>query len=162
MLEVLSWIDDYPLQRAILVKPKTYPMYLQATKGTRPNIVARPSPAKLVFVVVDAPKSGLPTVGRPHYSILPASAMRYHLLREQSFFMLALDESRLLVSFEKAATPSQRHVISVLRKKTLALPNSKFSLMVFPSTRGSSCGCGCITQDQVVGLKEGSGTAFFL
>ncbi|KAL2826478.1 hypothetical protein BDW59DRAFT_160996 [Aspergillus cavernicola] len=174
MFEVLTWLDDYPLQRALQVRPpktsppkasppKASPLYLQATKGTRPNIVARPSPAKIIFVVVDAPKSGPATGGRPHYSVLPASAMHYLSQSGLSFYMLALDESRLLVSFEKLATPGQKHVMSILgKKKTLALPNSKFPLTVFPSTRDSSCGCGCITQDQVVALKQGSGTSFLL
>ncbi|KAL1961711.1 hypothetical protein VTN77DRAFT_1111 [Rasamsonia byssochlamydoides] len=158
LLEMLSWIGDYPLQRTVRVPDSD--IYLQATSGTRPNIVARPSRASLKFVMVDAPK-GLGR-GKPHYAILPAGAQP---CQKQELQLLALDETNQRVFFEECARPCRRHIIGILEKgkkfRALTLPDSKYSVKVLPSKR-ARCECGCITQDQKVGLEEGRGTLFLI
>ncbi|KAL1982007.1 hypothetical protein VTN96DRAFT_1831 [Rasamsonia emersonii] len=159
---MLSWIDDYPLQRILQVQPTPLEpvVYLQATTGSRPNIVARPSEASLNFVVVDAPKAGLPRV-RPHYAILPSSERP---MQKRELHLLAIDEANQQVFFEESVMPRPRHVIGIREKRNksraLMLPGSEYSLKVCPSTRKKHCECGCITQDQRVSLEKGWGTLF--
>lgn len=162
LFEMLSWIDDSLLQRILQVQPASLQpvVYLQATTGSRPNIVARPSEAPLNFVVVDAPKAGF-ALARPHYAILPGSERP---LQQRELHLLAIDQRNQQVCSEQSEIPCSRHIIRIWERgskfRALMLPGSQCSLKVCPSTRKKHCECGCITQDQRVTLEKDWGTLF--
>lgn len=177
MFEILSWVGDYKLQRyvefthGVSKSSAGTTVYLQATRGSRPNVIGRPNKTPLNFLLADAPtlrdddgssKSKPPPP--PHYTILPVNA---HHSQENKLWMLSLAENEKKVSFEDPVVPRRRHVIGVKSKNTkegsteyLGVPDSELSLKILPSTRKKGCECGCITQDQEVTLQRGRGTLF--
>ena len=171
MLEILSWIDDYPLKRVLEIVPQKgnesqHPEYLRATNGSQPNIVVRPGQDNLSylnFVLAGAPKAG--SMEKPYYVVLPA---RVEVGLESPLLFLTLDddgEKRRLIFCEERRDAYEVMKIGIQfqgkggKWALLWFPSSKQVLEVEPSNRRRHCDFSCVVQDRHVGVKE-TGTRF--
>ena len=158
---MLSWINDYGLCRTFEISDKPG-LYLQSTRGSRPNIVARPgrnSNASFNFVVVDAPKGG------------PTQHFRYAIIPTQNrprgddlyyFLTMIENEQEQVISLCEGTVPQKDNTVKLWKKPKghkLTMLGSTYYLEVRIRPR-KLCDCGCITQDYPLGVKEVGGTFF--
>lgn len=166
ILEMLSWIKDYSLFRKFEVGERRG-VYLHATKGVQPNIVARRGQddigSSFKLVVVSAAKNRAP-LGHHRFAITPAHCEPRN--DDCSFYFLTVNpegEGAILLS----DTPANESTFSLSRKgktgrfKLTSALASSASLAVRPSKR-KLCECGCITQDDVVGFHPTENSSFSL
>ncbi|KAI9777870.1 MAG: hypothetical protein M1839_008547 [Geoglossum umbratile] len=172
LLEMLGWISDYKLRRSLEVglpkKGTQSPgVFLQATKGSRPNVIARPIRASLNFILAAVSKKVPETpegiaferfvimgARDPPNQDLPAAPGR-------PFHLLNVDEGQKSVTLSAVtAAPKKSNVFAVMFAGSVVLSGTQLSLKVQPSNRVKRCDCGCITQDQTVGVELGKGTTF--
>jgi hypothetical protein len=110
MLEILSWIDDYPLNRTFRVDGrKGLEIHLQATTGSRPNIIARPGQSFFKVVIASAPNAK--SDQHCHYLILPPQSSPQQV-KPLLFLTLGADETppRLVFEEQSLDAPSQMRI----------------------------------------------------
>lgn len=166
---MLGWIKDYKLRRRFEVAERNAKysqrpgVCLQATKGSRPRIIARPdrnSPSCLRFILSDVPKAekGEP---RPQYVVLPAQDQADEGKPLRLLTLVQNNEEALLEFCETAVAQRCNQIDIGIQgsKNILWFPRSKLSLAVEPSSHGSHCDYGCVTPDQAVKVAP-KATAF--
>ncbi|GAQ09198.1 2-5A-dependent ribonuclease [Aspergillus lentulus] len=156
MLEILSWIGDYPLHRTFRVDGrKGLEIYLQATTGSRPNIIARPGLSFFKVVLASAPKPE--SDQHCHYLILPPQSSPQQL-KPLLFLTLRADQTppRLVFQEQPLDAPSQIRIDLLPNgpKSQWTAPSwpdaSRLFLKVNPKRRKVYCKYGCITPDDEV------------
>ena len=168
VLEMVSWIKDYGLLRTLEIADREG-VYLHATRGSRPNILARCSQdgfGTFNFVVVSAAKNDA-QLAHHRFAIVPAQCKPSD---EKSFYFLTIinkDDNGLLAVLRADTDPGKESTFALNRKgKTESFRltsgfDSSASLAVRPSSR-HACECGCIAQDDVVSFHPTANTAFWL
>ncbi|GKZ35819.1 hypothetical protein AbraIFM66950_006617 [Aspergillus brasiliensis] len=170
MLEILGWVNDYPLRRVVKAhalknEAGQAAIYLRATDGDSPNLVARPAQdaqAHLRFVLAVTSKAG--ANGSPLYVVLPAITVSKEL--KYLTFQGEGIPSRVSFSPEDPAARSRMaisitpqgqnggdklHVLhfselpGIGKKSLLALPD--------PLVSSAQCEWGCIRPDEVVSVS---------
>jgi hypothetical protein len=160
---MLSWIVDYNLHRTFEVSNKPG-VYLQATKGSRPSIVARPgqdSYTSFSLAVVEAPKHKPNVTSHFCYVIIPTQSRPRE---EGSLFFLTVtgNEKEPMITFCDGIMPQKDSIFTMWNKKKgqliMALESDK--TLAIQSRPRQHCDCGCITQDSSLELKKVGGTLF--
>ncbi|KAL2815195.1 ankyrin repeat-containing domain protein [Aspergillus granulosus] len=162
LLEILSWIDDYDLQRTFAVDGRDKSaIYLQATSGTRPNVIARPALSPLTIVLASAPKST--SNEHCHYLILPGASS----VRQEApllFLTLRTDQTSPSLVFEECSPDSHSQIrIDLVKcgpknqRTAISWPELDRRLLKVKSQRREAhCQHGCITPDDEVTVDRRS------
>ncbi|GES66441.1 hypothetical protein ATETN484_0015000700 [Aspergillus terreus] len=156
ILEILSWIDDYPLRRTFRVDGrKGLEIYLGATTGSRPNIIARPGLSFFNVVLASAPKPE--SDQHCHYLILPPQSSPQQV-EPLLFLTLRADQMPPCLHFEEQPLDAPSRIrIDFLSHgpksqwTALSWPDAgRLFLKVNPKRRKIYCKYGCITPDDDV------------
>jgi hypothetical protein len=156
MLDILIWINDYPLNRTFRVDGrKGLEIHPQATTGSRPNIIARPG--QLFFKVVIASAPNPKSDQHCHYLILPPQISPQQV-KPLLFLTLSVGETlpRLVFEDQSLDAPSQIRIDLLpngLKSQWTALswPDASWLFLKVNSKRRKVC-CkyGYITPDDEV------------
>lgn len=177
MLEMLSWIEDYSVDRTFEDHHRKG-IYLQTTSGPAPNLVGRPnflgqsSHAVFKFVPVFIPKEPSKETPRSrkqkntdheHSFVILSSINQQGQSNTHLFVTVEEGGSGRYVGLKKASAPQENNSFCLWgnsEAKRLALTaDSRIMFSVKPTGR-AHCECGCITKDDAVVITDSGATWF--
>jgi hypothetical protein len=167
MLEMLSWIADYGIDRKFEDLSRRG-IYLQATDGSSPNIVGRPGwgpNAMFKLVPVYIAKENFKDKSTDHEHGFAIISSLNRASEPNRYFFVAVEDygNGLKARLKEDALPQPESTFSIWtnrKAKTLALMNNANArLWIKPSSR-AFCGCGCITQDDTIIISDLNPTKF--
>ncbi|RSL74135.1 hypothetical protein CEP53_000457 [Fusarium sp. AF-6] len=171
MLEVLSWISDYGLDRTFEDLTRRG-VYLHATSGSTPKLVGRPGKIipNAVFRLVPAYVAKENCVEHDHGFVI----LSFHTVPQEpgTFFFLTFekvddnDEHKgYRLSLREDVAPQRQSMISLWSRKKfkmVALMSDSNALISIRPRKRVRCECGCITQDDDVEVAALKPTPFFI
>ena len=172
MLEMLSWISDYVVNRTLedLNRPG---IYLQATNGSSPNLIGRPGRGpnaifKLVPVYIAKENFNVDDDHESEHGVILLSSQNQPA-KPNTYFFVTIErgdrDTAYRAKLKEDSTPQDYNTLSMWASgdaKTLALMVDSTAMLSITPTSRKRCECGCIMQDDVVEVVDLDATEFVI